>query len=348
MNEKYFPSQGELVHIFATDMKLPEELSKLSNVMEKLQNQSDIISNVDFWVQSFESYYTNNFESPPSIFNLTELEFRQRLTQYLFSKEGSRHRLMFRYHEELICGQPAPDIQMFRLGFTHHLFSGPKEQIPAMNRVKDIISEANFSGIVFPFSKGYAAWETDEVIAGELYRNLALAIGCITVTTLILLSSWLGCLQVVFCVLLTLTNVAGFMHFWGLTIETVSSTNLIISIGLCVDCPLHIMFEFLGAKGTKQDRSVHALNKMGPAVLNGGISTFLSFILLATSTSHVFATFFKIFFLVVIFGLYNGLVVLPIVLCYIGPKSSEQKELQIDSSLQETEMKTSMLQKSEI
>ena len=104
-------------------MKLPEELSKLSNVMEKLQNQvnletwyifwnilmittfflqSDIISNVDFWVQSFESYYTNNFESPPSIFNLTELEFRQRLTQYLFSKEGSRHRLMFRYHEELI------------------------------------------------------------------------------------------------------------------------------------------------------------------------------------------------------------------------------------------------------
>ena len=47
--------------------------------------------------------------------------------------------------------------------------------------------------------------------------------------------------------------------------------------------------------GTKQDRSVHALNKMGPAVLNGGISTFLSFILLATSTSHVFATFFKVY-----------------------------------------------------
>ena len=50
----------------------------------------------------------------------------------------------------------------------------------------------------------------------------------------------------------------------------------------------------------------------------------------------------------VIFGLYNGLVVLPIVLCYIGPKSSEQKGLQVDGSLQETEMKTSMLQKSEI
>ena len=38
---------------------------------------------------------------------------------------------------------------------------------------------------------------------------------CISFTTLILLSSWLGCLQVVACVLLTLVNVAGFMHFWG-------------------------------------------------------------------------------------------------------------------------------------
>jgi hypothetical protein len=35
----------------------------------------------------------------------------------------------------------------------------------------------------------------------------------------------------------------------GLTIETVSSTNLIISIGLCVDCPAHIAHEFLAAQG---------------------------------------------------------------------------------------------------
>lgn len=99
---------------------------------------------------------------------------------------------------------------------------------------------------------------------------MALAIGCITLTTMVLLSDWLGCLQVVGCVLLTLANVAGFMHFWGececkqcfylasglsnpcfpgLTIETVSSTNLIISIGLCVDCPAHIVHEYLATQG---------------------------------------------------------------------------------------------------
>lgn len=53
---------------------------------------------------------------------------------------------------------------MFTMDFTHKLFNGPKEQIPAMNRVKAIIKDGNFSGLVFPFSKGYAAWETDEVL----------------------------------------------------------------------------------------------------------------------------------------------------------------------------------------
>ena len=36
---------------------------------------------------------------------------------------------------------------------------GPKEQIPAMNRVKEILRNANFSSKAFPMCKGYASWE---------------------------------------------------------------------------------------------------------------------------------------------------------------------------------------------
>ena len=55
---------------------------------------------------------------------------------------------------------------------------------------------------------------------------------------------------------------------------------------------------------------------MGPAVFNGGFSTFLAFALLMMSQSYVFKSFFKIFFLVVLFGLFHGLVFLPVVLRY--------------------------------
>ena len=226
--------------------------------------------------------------------------------------------------------------------FKHNLFSGPSEQVPAMNRVKKIINNANFAGgagRVFPFSKGYAAWETDEIISEELYRNVGLAFLCIFVTTLLLLSDLIACIQVLMCVVLTMVNTAGMMHFWGLTIETVSCTNLIICIGLCVDSAAHITHEFLSTPGSKEERSKLALKNIGPAVLNGGLSTFFSFILCANSNSHVFMTFFKvrlqfflnvhhlnpafllqIFFLVIVFAMYHGFVFLPVMLSFIGPK----------------------------
>ena len=77
----------------------------------------------------------------------------------------------------------------------------------------------------------------------------------------------------------------------------------------------------------------------GPAVLNGGLTTLIALVLLAFSTSHVFVTFFRsdrlnelcdilsllysfhcrVFVLTVVFGLFHGLVLLPILLVHFGP-----------------------------
>ncbi len=47
--------------------------------------------------------------------------------------------------------------------FVHALFNGPSEHVPAMNEVKDLIEEQQFSANVFALSGEYANWETDEV-----------------------------------------------------------------------------------------------------------------------------------------------------------------------------------------
>ena len=71
-----------------------------------------------------------------------------------------------------------------------------------------------------------------------------------------------------------------------------------------------------------------SLVKIAPAVTNGGMTTFLSVIMLCGSQSHVFITFWKIFFLTVVFGLFHGVILLPVILCYLGPteKNPEQEE----------------------
>ena len=75
----------------------------------------------------------------------------------------------------------------------------------------------------------------------------------------------------------------------------------------------------LARRGSRDHRVTSALTQVGPAVLHGGLSTLLAFILLSTSESYVCLSFFKIFFLICIFGLYNGLIALPVLLSLAGP-----------------------------
>ena len=83
--------------------------------------------------------------------------------------------------------------------------------------------------------------------------------------------------------------------------------------------PVHICHAFLTVSGSKRERAHAALLDMGPAVLNGGLSTLIAFILLLSSDSYFFLTFFKIFFLTVLFGVWHGLVLLPVLLSLVGP-----------------------------
>ena len=60
----------------------------------------------------------------------------------------------------------------------------------------------------------------------------------------------------------------------------------------------YLLFEYfkriLIFLGTREERAVSSLLKMGPAIVNGGITTFLALLLLGFSQSHVFITFFKV------------------------------------------------------
>ena len=71
--------------------------------------------------------------------------------------------------------------------------------------------------------------------------------------------------------------------------------------------------------GSRLERAQKALHKIGPAVMNGGATTFLAVVLLCDSKSHAFITFFKVFFLTVIFGLYHAIIFLPVILSFENP-----------------------------
>ena len=137
---------------------------------------------------------------------------------------------------------------MSSINFQHKQFYEVQSQLEAMEWVKDKIKEQNFSGKAFAMAQPYSRWEIDQVIGWELHRNLILAIICVFLTTFILIADLGSCLLVLVTVLLNLVNVVGFMHYWGLTIDIVAATNIIISVGLCVDFSAHIAHSFMHQK----------------------------------------------------------------------------------------------------
>ena len=78
-------------------------------------------------------------------------------------------------------------------------------------------------------------------------------------------------------------------------------------------------------------RTLSRTHSQGAAVFNGAFSTWLAVVTLGSSKSYVFITFFKQLFLCTSFGLFHGIVVLPVLLSLVNPrpfeKSAEQRAL---------------------
>ena len=129
--------------------------------------------------------------------------------------------------------------------YQHKQFQTVEDRISGMTWMKSVIDSLKFDGRVFAMCQAYSRWEIDQIIGTELQRNLLWAMICVLVATLIFLADFRACFFVFLCVTLNLVNVVGFMHFWGLTIDIVASTNIIISVGLCVDFSAHVAHSFM-------------------------------------------------------------------------------------------------------
>ncbi|XP_050397303.2 patched domain-containing protein 3 isoform X1 [Patella vulgata] len=319
-SEKYFPGDGKAGSIYCGNIDYFGSKSKFDQMYTNIK-ESQYYSNgtLDSWFKSMTDFllvtsdaaYTAKLDA--NKYPVDEQAFID-LTHRYVTVDHKRYVRLFSF-----ANSSGGDILASQITFKFKNLPDSKTEIAAMDAFRKIVTDAGFSEQCFVYSRSFLNWETNKVIQTELYRNLGLAFLCVFLVTLVLIANLWTCLMVSCCIMFTLVNVGGSMHFWGLTIETVTSIQLILAIGLAVDYSAHIGHTFMTIKGTRQARALETLSEMGPPVFNGGFSTFLAFVLLGGSNSYVFTTFFKVFFLVVWYGLFHGLVFLPIILSWLGP-----------------------------
>ncbi len=171
--------------------------------------------------------------------------------------------------------------------------------------------------VAFPFGFEFLWWEEVGYIGAEFVRNATICLGAILVIVFLMIPELKVNIPVILSILATVADVIGFFYWWGETINGVICIYTVICIGLAVDYSAHIghIFRLSSAEGADaEQRAIDTMERIGTSVTHALLSTLLAVVVLAPSKSFVFSVFFKVLFLVVMFGFLNAIVVLPVLL----------------------------------
>jgi predicted RND superfamily exporter protein len=158
--------------------------------------------------------------------------------------------------------------------------------------------------------------------------SLAMSVFAILCVILIITASVVVTLLVAFSVALVDLYLLALFYYWEMKYNHIVFLLVIISLGLSVDYSAHIAHCYLTIRtpescktdAEKRKYKVEkALGQIGSSIFHGGASTFLAVITLSPSKFYAFVVFFRSLLGIVLFGMANGFVLLPVLLSYIGP-----------------------------
>lgn len=177
---------------------------------------------------------------------------------------------------------------------------------------------------VFPYSVFYVYYEQYLSIVWVMTSSVLqsmLLLFC--VMTLLNGLDFVASLIVSLIVVMVLLEMVAVMYLWSITINAVSAVNLVVAMGIAVEFSSHVMHAFQKSTApTRVARTKEALVDTGSSIFSGIFLTkFSGIIVLAFAPVQIMEVFyFRMYFSMVLLGAMNGLILLPVILSYIGPK----------------------------
>ena len=173
---------------------------------------------------------------------------------------------------------------------------------------------------VIAFSPTFIFYEQYVAILPQTLQTLGAGLAAVFLVTIIFMPHPVLLLFVVFTMGMIMTGIIGFLHFWKLTLSSVTMIHLIMCVGFSVDFTAHICHAYMIANGSNRNERVSvALTSSGGPIFNGAVSSVLGILMLSIAKSYIFRSFFEVMLLVIIFGASHALFFLPVILSLFGP-----------------------------
>ncbi|CAG9538367.1 unnamed protein product [Cercopithifilaria johnstoni] len=321
MDESFWEEglQMQVVVNSPPDLFNPIERKKFQNMLNDFENTEYTMRHnaTMIWLDAYERKLKEDHDFSKIPLPETSEEWYKRCREWLITAGGRRL-----WEKDMVWGKNESDLNSyyhlfafrFQLGLRN--YKTPTDHMRSAILMREISAKyATFNITTFheyyPFADQYIE------LKPALIRNCLLAMASMLVVSFIMIPSWIAAFIIAFAIFSIDIGVIGFMTFWGVRLESVSIITVIMSIGFAVDLSAHIGYAYVKSNGDQHTKAISALETIGWPVFMGALSTVLGIMVLATVQAYIVQIFFKTVFLVIIFSMIHGLILLPIFLAII-------------------------------
>ena len=188
-----------------------------------------------------------------------------------------------------------------------------------MLEARDIADDSSLEVVVF--GAPFPFFDQFVVILFNTMQTLGAAVASMMVVSLLFIPSlstagWVTLTTVSIC-----ACVVGYMAHWNVSLDSVSMINLVMCVGFSVDFAAHVSYHYVvSGDPDPRERVREAMGCLGTPIVQGALSTVLGVSILATSNNYIFRTFFKLVLLVMVFGFFHAMFLLPVLLSTLNTR----------------------------
>ncbi|XP_077994884.1 patched domain-containing protein 3-like [Glandiceps talaboti] len=330
LEDEYFKVYGPAVAIVIdekidySDSKVQDEIEKITQDFETNDYFHDNSDVTQSWLRTFLKFMADN-----SMTYTDEESFILNLRDHFLPAVNP-------YKIDINFNNDNTSIESSRLYVFSKDMNTANRERQMMIDARRIVEKSNFT--MFTFHPAFIFYEQYIAVLPNTLQNIGIAAAAMFLVSLILIPHPICSIYVTFAIATISVGVVGFMTLWDVRLDSISMINIIICIGFSVDFSAHITYAFVIAPyKSRNRRAVDALYSLGWPILEGALSTILGVVILSTSESYIFRTFFKTMFLVILFGAVHGLLFLPVILTLVGPCGTAKEPVEDDTKVPITE-----------
>ncbi|XP_071481622.1 patched domain-containing protein 3-like [Diadema antillarum] len=317
---EYGPSVSVAIHD-SLDYSDANVQRDLDNIVKTFEDSHYVHSSnfTEFWLRDYVRYLkTLNLSS-----HVVQEQFHSILVDQFL-----KHPAFLKYNQDIKFKNTSEiTIEASRFIILGDSLVTTTEQMKMMADVREKADNAEYN--LSAFAQIFIIYEQYASVRPLTIQNLSIAVACMFLVALILIPHPFCAVMVTVCIISIQAGIIGYMSLWDVRLDGISMINIILCIGFSVDFSAHITYSFLtgtetyngsyrGRLSFPEQRAVMALYSLGMPILQGAVSTIVAMLVLIWSPSYIFRTFFKIMFMVMLFGMLHSLVFLPTLLSCLG------------------------------